>query len=540
MGKQGLQEYDNNILISALPDLLPLEEVIDRLTEDFLFDDTERRLPPHLRLHAVMRLARFFTPLSQHLALYSSIMLALRQGYIGRHPGTVEYSAYRQVALARFYGEANAVQTASYKSNACSFAFLGCSGTGKSYSVLHILRSIGQTIPHVEPVSVVQVAWLYVECPHKGNLKGLCLRIFAALDEALKTTTYRRDYGYRRATVEEMLLDIQQLFTIHAVGLLVIDEIQNLREAHQTDKSAITRFFVLLVNSVGVPVISVGTLGAVSVFNSVFSNARRASGLGSIIWYPLPRGKDAEDEWPDFVRQLWRGQWTATPTELTSAILDAFYDETQGVLDLLVILYMLCQIQLVLLTAMAQVGNPTAQPDETITVDLIRAVAAEKFQLVQPILTALRDGRRDTLADLDDLREFHEAMELEFSERMKALPKRRTLPPPTGSSPRVDGERASHILSGLGLAPDISEAMVAELASHGDVNVASLLLEAGTILSNAESPAPKRKRTPSHKSILNENDLRQIVKASRAHGLSAHDGLTSSGYCAPILEDFPW
>lgn len=538
MSKCGLAEYDENEYICALPEIATYEKIIEEMTCDFRFDDRERHLIPELRLHAVMRLSHFFVPLSQHLSLHSSIMLALRQGYIGRAPGTADYDAYRQSTVARDYRGRGAANSPGM-SKACSFAFLGCSGAGKSYSVRRILGSIDQTVQHVQPVTVIQVVWLLIECPHKGSLRGLCMRVLSALDKALKTTSYRQRYGNSRSTVEQMLLDIEHLFTIHAVGLLVIDEIQNLREAQQADKSAITKFFVLLVNSVGVPVIPVGTLGAASVFDSVFSDARRASGLGSIIWYPLPRGDDELDEWPDFVRQLWRGQWTAKPTDLTNEILDVLYDETQGVLDLLVILYMLCQMRLIELTAMAKIRDPAAQPDETITVDLIRVVAAEKFQLIHPLIAALRNGNHSAIGDFDGFLEFHESMEVEFTQIMKRVPRRPARLIETADGPTIDRSKACQMLESLGVAPDMSNAIVAQLTGTGELNVAALLLNAGTLLRGGDTVEPTSPRKLARKR-RDENELKRVIAEASAASLSPYEGLSRAGYGASLAQDFPW
>lgn len=539
MSKQGLEEYDTNQYICALPDLQPFGEVVEQLAVDFHFDESERNYEPHLRLHAVMRLSRFFSPLSQHLALQSSIMLALRQGYIGRQPNTPGYEACRKASLARINKD-EAHQDRREQSKACSFAFLGCSGTGKSYSVRRILKSIDQVIVHVEPATIFQVVWLLVECPHKGNLRGLCLRILGALDDALGTTTYRTDYGSGRHTVEEMLVNIQQLFTIHAVGILIIDEIQNLREARQPDKSAIQKFFVLLVNSVGVPVIPVGTLGAASVFDSVFSDARRASGLGSIIWYPLPRGSDANDEWPDFVRQLWRGQWTVNPTPLTHEILEALYEETQGVLDLVVILYMLCQLQLIQLTAIKSIDGSTFELDETITTDLIRSVALEKFQLVRPLLNALRSGDASALADFDDLLEFHESLETERQGLMSLPATRRIAPTGIKSRESLNLDDAHKILATLGVASDICEVIVAELSKLGQLNVPTLVSRASSVLTPESPGLEKSKPATNRKRKAQANKLLECVKLSREEGLSIHNGFELRQYCKPLAEDFPW
>ncbi len=55
------------------------------------------------------------------------------------------------------------------ESTASGFALVGVSGIGKTRSVQRILRLYPQVIHHSEPFSLDQVAWLRLECPHKGT-----------------------------------------------------------------------------------------------------------------------------------------------------------------------------------------------------------------------------------------------------------------------------------------------------------------------------------------------------------------------------------
>ena len=55
-------------------------------------------------------------------------------------------------------------------------------------------------------------------------------------------------------------------------------------------------FFVQLVNTIGVPVILIGTYKASSILDGEFRNARRVSGQGDLIWSRMQN----DDEWDYF------------------------------------------------------------------------------------------------------------------------------------------------------------------------------------------------------------------------------------------------
>jgi len=63
--------------------------------------------------------------------------------------------------------------------------------------------------------------------------------------------------------------------------------------------------------------------------------------MGVDRWDPLCRGA----EWSYFVHELWPFQWTREGTALTPQMVDCLYEETQGVIDLAIILYQLTQTE---------------------------------------------------------------------------------------------------------------------------------------------------------------------------------------------------
>ncbi len=219
-------------------------------------------------------------------------------------------------------------------------------------------------------------------------------------------------------------------------------------------------FLVTLVNTVGVPVLLVGTMGATSIVEKDFRSARRAAGLGQPTWTRLRPGP----EWDDLVDEIWKYQWTAEVSELTEEVKAALYDECQGIIDLLVKLFILCQFRAI------SVGETRPGTREVITPALVASVAEDEFRVIRPMMRALREGREDLLESYPDLKEFHHHVSARISQDAKMTMKElRTLWHEGRRSVEVEaaapGDPLNPIramLAARGLAPDIVEATVAE------------------------------------------------------------------------------
>jgi len=402
-------EYDGNPFIAKLPRLKDRKAVFGALQFKPEYSEDECGYPPHYRKHFVLRLTRFFEPVSRHVELAERLDFILRQGYIGRNPLTHDYVRHLQNDFKR------TVQKNVYAENllvventATSFSVVGCSGVGKSRAIEKILHQYPQTITHSEPFRLIQVPWLKLDCPHQGSPRQLCKNFFVSIDKILGTE-YDRLYGNTRASLDEMLVHMAQVANLHALGLLVIDEIQHLRKSKKSVNASgsdqLLNFLVTLVNTIGVPVVLIGTLSAKAILQKDFRQARRGAGFGSAQW-----DRYAYDvEWKHIVQRLWKYQWTKTYTPLTPEIDAALYDESQGILDVLVKLVILSQLKVI------SINEARAQGEE-ITPELIRRVASEEFKLIQPMIEALRRNDYEAIFQYDDLFDFDEHISTRYSQ----------------------------------------------------------------------------------------------------------------------------
>lgn len=387
-----LPEYAANPFIARLPPILSAAECFGRLRHLPDHDPAERRRPAHERLHCLGRLLTYFDPNERHLALESRIDLMIRQGYLGRNPLTTSYYQRLRNDHARVAQRDLTAEAVPMSSTASSLTLIGVSGMGKTLSVDRILRRYPETIPHEAPLHIVQVPWLRLECPYKGSVKQLCLSFFAHMDERLGTDFARR-HGGARSSIDSAALQMAAIANRHAVGVIVIDEIQHLMEARGTGRDEMLNFLVTLVNHCSTPVLLIGTPKALPLLQGAFRQARRASGLGSLTWDRMPRSKT----WDRFITQLWSCQWTREESPLTDEIREVLYDESQGIIDVVIKLTMLAQMRAISFSALRP--GP-----ERLDAALLRRTARDHLGLIRPMIEALRHGKSRALQDYDDLR----------------------------------------------------------------------------------------------------------------------------------------
>ncbi|MGO3848808.1 MAG: AAA family ATPase [Pseudoalteromonas prydzensis] len=383
--------YQGNPLIEALP---PLNSFVDDLSA---LKGKLRCTPDDIhqngveRAHSICRVIDdFFQPLSQHIQLHERISLMIRGGYVGRNPDTGDWARHIQNGYERVLsGDLKAIKFTEVYSTAQSMTLIGCSGNGKTTAMKQLLSLYPQVIYHPD-TNLEQIIYLKIDCSHDGSLKELCLNFFRAIDRALGTSNYEKQYSMsKRPSIETLLAAMAQVANAHALGVLIIDEIQHLSRSRSGGSEKMLNFFVTLVNTIGLPVILVGTPRAREIFEADMRSARRGSGLGAIFWDPMEEGR----EWRALTDKLWSLQWLQKRDEILSdEIRNLWYDLSQGVLDIVVKLFVLCQLRAITTKV------------ERITPKLMQQVHNDELIPVHPMLAALRSDDPEAIIKFSDLK----------------------------------------------------------------------------------------------------------------------------------------
>ncbi|MBV6682355.1 ATP-binding protein [Bacillus sp. JRC01] len=166
--------------------------------------------------------------------------------------------------------------------------------------------------------------------------------------------------------------------------MLIIDETQNIKKR---GAEQIMNFFVHLINS-GINLCLIGTPGAYDLFGKELRMTRRLTGNAEIIYNNMEYG----DEFIYMLESLWKYQWTEKVIPYHDEFADVFYEETQGISDLVVKLFVYTQ----------QIAIEGGK--EEISIGLLRKVAKERFRLLKPMLDAIRSGNPHRIAKYEDIR----------------------------------------------------------------------------------------------------------------------------------------
>lgn len=419
--------YDGNPLIEALGPFLTQQEVARRLI--YLPDvrPTDRLRPIRERYDLIWEAAEFYKPTSHVLQLEEKLSRLVRAGYKARNPldpwhqrrvhGRVDALSASGVSgltvpdLGRGGWAPRAPLDAGpsaygaqrwRRPQVTALTVLGLSGVGKTSAVMQILNLYPQRIRHTlypgpgyrgrwdgeaggRPFTQTQLVWLLLQCPHNRSTNSLCKSFFAAVDR-LMGTNYSRIFRHGKGTNRSMLvLEMARVALNHHLGALVIDEVQALSVAKSQGHSEMLEFFTELRNTIGIPVILIGTPRAAPILTDELHGARRGESVGSFRW--LNMQEDAE--WEEFIRTLWAYQYIASPCELTDKLSHALYHESAGITDYAVKLFFLAQIRAM---EVAAAGGRS----ERLTPAIISSVAKDSIPLGRPALALLRTVRPST------------------------------------------------------------------------------------------------------------------------------------------------
>ena len=405
-----VSRYRGNPVIEALPEILSAERAADLMSFYPERQPDAHKLPAEIRMHLIMDALHFFEPLPVHIDIEQRISRVVRDGYVGRNPAsTNEWRDLDRRVTSIQSGRVIPLRTSSMN----GFSVVGIPGIGKTTGVERVLQLYPQVIRHQNYKGVlfnrIQLVWLKLTCPHDGSIKSLCLDFFREVDAVLGTN-YMRDYaGTGRRTVDELIPAMARVAGIHCLGLFAIDEIQHLNQAKSGGAERMLNFFLQLMNTLGVPVLLIGTYGALPVLSRELRQIRRCAGQGDLIWDRMAN----DGIWTLFVESLWRYQYTATPVPLNKELSDCIYEESAGIVDFAGKLFLLAQVRAI------------TAGTEKITPQIIRSVASDSLKLAQPALRAIRTGDMRAVATMTDLHpiDFQSAVQsLRRTTLLKALP----------------------------------------------------------------------------------------------------------------------
>lgn len=473
--EQRIPQYRGNPLIEALPPCLDDDALLEEMFAVPEFALEQRDWSTSERMQMVAQLSNFMVPLQRHMHLARSLDTLMRQGYVGRIP--------RSAASHRVFGvlhdnlrKKTPFGKGSNITAQLSTSLIGLSGMGKTTTVKRLLSRVPEVIHHPD-YGIYQTPYLHIETPYDGaSVKGLAHSIFRKIDMLLPEANYTQQYARNRSTGAETLMNhAARLLHMHCVGLLVLDEIQNLEHSPK-NRHALMSLLVSASNELGVPIVFIGTNKARRILSLDFRQARRSVGQGLAYWDRLSKGTPAEPhEWEDFVNILWRFQWVKNPAKDSAFLTDLLYLHSQGIVDIAIKLFAASQIRAMM------------DGSETITGQLISDVSKRELALVEPMVDALRRGDIDALQACDDIAPLNLEQLLKNVQQSYAGRKVR------GASIRYDNELfvpvVAAALESVGFEPETAVDMAETVAGPETTNVLDGVKKA--LSTSTAGPKPK-------------------------------------------------
>lgn len=543
--EQMLEQNRGNPFIEAIPKRLDIDKFYDRLYSVPIFELEQTQIGVEDRLELVQQIKpSFWLPFPSHYDKYRALYNMIKIGYQSRNPLSAMYNRQFAIGWDKILEtglDENGANIAGNIQIAQSSTEIGLSGMGKSKIYERILTLLfPQVIHHSEykgrKLLITQVVWLKIECPSGKSIGALCKNFYAAVDELLGSDFYTK-HGEKGGTIDNLAKRMVKVAAQINLGVLIIDEIQNVHNASSGGDQRMINFITELVNTIGVPVIVIGTFKAMYLYKKTLAIARR--GIPDI-YNENVTSFLLEDswEWNEFIQTLWDQQYTVKFTPLTDEIKKVMYFQTLGIPDVAVKLFMHVQAKAIL-----------NGDDEKISIPLINEVASKSLRLLQPIFEKIRSGGNTSLVEeLDDVDLEWES----FNDYIKQAAHRVNLYGKTAKDhSRVTQQRnkdilleelenfALNLVSSVELAESLAKTVYLASEGMGDkqgmfAQLAQLALNTNpktspNIKDEQVSSLPKLKETKRIKPLLEEKDIRFIVKKGLENGMTTEEALFDAG-----------
>lgn len=529
---QQLPHYKGNPFIEALPPRLSVDEMQELLSIRPDFDIEQRAWSTTERLQMLSTLEHFLVPMARHVELAQSVDTMLRAGYVGRIPKTPAFARRVQAIYDAQKKGSPFKPTSGDLPTQSSALLMGVSGMGKTTVVRRWMHQYPEVIYHPD-LNFYQVTRLHIEMPSDGSsVKGLAHAILHKMDELIPNVTYFDDYaGKGRTGADALMRGVASVLNMHAVGLLVGDEVQNLANSHKGAQTVMTEL-VSACNTLGLPILFIGTNKATKVFSLDFRQSRRASGHSIQHWDRLRHEPgSSHSEWFDFLDVLWAFQWVKEPVPLDAQFVELMYHYSAGVIDTSIKLFVSAQARAML------------DGTERITPELLKHVYANEFALMHPMIDALREDDYERLTQYEDIAPVRLQDLLDSVERrMNASASSTAFKVKRGDATFEQRIAASLIATGLDV--DDALAMAEEVEREGKALTVAAATQSA--LSKLQKPKPVRRPKPSTSKDESPasppnfedrpNDYRRAIQLAQDDGSSIYAALQRLGMAKPADE----
>ena len=305
---------DNMSLIQKMPPMLSGSELEQALTILPEYDPAIINENEAVRLIALTDLYKVFAPNQMSREIYSKLYLALLRS-LQKKESKLRVKQTLENHRAILQQEYSGILGGSD-----SFTIIGASGIGKSSAISRAVQLVTKTpVIEMESPYCKILPCVLVQCPFDSSVKGLLLEIIRVVDELMGTKYYPKATSASATT--DMLIGTVSQICLNHVGILVVDEIQNV--AISKNGRNLLGALLQLINCSGISICMVGTPECTEFFTQAMQLARRSLGLQ---YEAMEYGAEFEQ----LCHTLFQYQYVKNPAELDDATVRWLYEHSNG------------------------------------------------------------------------------------------------------------------------------------------------------------------------------------------------------------------
>ncbi|WP_375276885.1 AAA family ATPase [Alteromonas australica] len=391
-----LQEHLGNPLICGFPRRFEPTEVhkqlklIPQLPTNDITDANKFELLTGLE-------NRVHIPTRYHIDLYQHLYAQIITGYESRNPikpAVIEWTL--DAADDAF----PIVLDDQCDPTSLNNAVIGNSGLGKTTTVINVVRRLFPQCKRHNHAKFeeTQIVYLVIDVPHKGGEEAFCHSFFEALDKALGINETEDSYFLQHTKKKEkadfLLKQVHFYCRKHHIGLIVIDELQNLLILPPKRRQQFLNFLSSITNQTKVPVLKVGTSDVMHLFKNKNRNVRRKGSTFEL----KPYSKDNK-YWNQLLDALFDYQFASKAMPNMDEFREYLHDLTQGYPYALLALWRELQVD----------ALKKGSKQKAFTLNSIDNVWKKRYPLLRNVFRAIKNHRTNGLNDLLDAQSFLDA-----------------------------------------------------------------------------------------------------------------------------------
>lgn len=336
-------QFDNgNPFIEALPHPREGEDAIfNAYNRDIVevSEEDKAAMKPYEKLSSILLLRKLRLQLPFHQSLEYAFYNTLIMSYRDRHLMDMSIDLDDETAAPEL-----SLQGDEATATNSGFSLLGYSGCGKSSALEILLQNYPQVIIHNfgKFRRFTQIVYIVVTCPQNSNFSELWKSFGRAVDRAL---------GYDTPRYEELIASarglgakaniVWKMIERFGIGIVIFDEIQLIDLVSTKENSIESLLYLANVTKVGM-----GVVGTEDAFEKLFKKQRTGRRFGNqILGNEYCRDRQYFDWIVDMVFQTQFFDYYITPDK---ELKDALYDDTKGIIDMLIGIYIFMQFDYVL------------------------------------------------------------------------------------------------------------------------------------------------------------------------------------------------